>query len=111
APARTAVLKLLASQAAISLENAALYSNLRHSEAYLAEAQRLSQTGSFGWNVSSGKIVWSPKCSAFSDTTRWLPPPLRWLCAMFTQKILLAFKGQSNACHKTEMTVRTTTDC
>jgi PAS domain S-box-containing protein len=59
APARTAVLKLLACQAAISFENAALYSNLRHSEAYLAEAQRLSQTGSFGWNVSSGKIVWS----------------------------------------------------
>jgi PAS domain S-box-containing protein len=59
AAARTAVLKLLASQAAISLENAALYSNLRHSEAYLAEAQRLSQTGSFGWNVSSRKIVWS----------------------------------------------------
>ncbi|MEA2877779.1 MAG: hypothetical protein QOF14_2975 [Hyphomicrobiales bacterium] len=32
---------------------------LRQSEAYLAEAQRLSHTGSFGWNVSSGKIVWS----------------------------------------------------
>ena len=59
APARTAVLKLLASQAAMSLENATLYSDLRHSEAYLAEAQRLSQTGSFGWNVSSGRIVWS----------------------------------------------------
>ena len=59
ASARTAVLKLLASQAAISLESVALYSNLRRSEAYLAEAQRLSQTGSFGWNVSSGTIVWS----------------------------------------------------
>lgn len=32
---------------------------LRRSEAYLAEAQRLSQTGSFGWDVSSGKIYWS----------------------------------------------------
>ena len=32
---------------------------LRQSEAYLAEAQRLSHTGSFGWNVSSGEIVWS----------------------------------------------------
>ncbi len=59
APARTAVLRLLASQAAISLENVALYSNLRHSEACLAEAQRVSQTGSFGWNISSGTIVWS----------------------------------------------------
>src|SRR6266446_5191465 len=28
-------------------------------EAYLAEAQRLSQTGSFGWRVATGDIVWS----------------------------------------------------
>jgi PAS domain S-box-containing protein len=32
---------------------------LRRSEAYLAEAQRLSHTGSFGWDVSSGEIYWS----------------------------------------------------
>ena len=32
---------------------------LRRSEAYLAEAQRLSRTGSFGWNVSTGEIYWS----------------------------------------------------
>src|SRR5580704_14763316 len=30
--------------------------NLRRSEAYLAEAQKLSHTGSFGWDVSSGEI-------------------------------------------------------
>jgi len=32
---------------------------LRRSEAYLAEAQKLSHTGSFGWDVSSGVIYWS----------------------------------------------------
>jgi DNA-binding NtrC family response regulator len=32
---------------------------LRRSECYLAEAQRLSCTGSFGWRVSSGEIYWS----------------------------------------------------
>jgi PAS domain S-box-containing protein len=32
---------------------------LRRSEAYLAEAQRLSATGSFGWRVTSGDVVWS----------------------------------------------------
>jgi PAS domain S-box-containing protein len=32
---------------------------LRRSEVYLAEAQKLSHTGSFGWDVSSGKIYWS----------------------------------------------------
>ena len=72
-PARIAVLQLLASQAAISLENARLYTDrqqenterkraeeaLRRSEAYLAEAQRLSLTGSFGWSVSSSELFWS----------------------------------------------------
>jgi formate hydrogenlyase transcriptional activator len=32
---------------------------LRRREAYLAEAQRLSHTGSFGWRISTGKILWS----------------------------------------------------
>ena len=31
----------------------------RRSEAYLAEAQRLSHTGTFGWRVSTGEILWS----------------------------------------------------
>jgi len=34
---------------------------LRRSEAYLAQAQQLSRTGSFGWDVSSGEIYWSPE--------------------------------------------------
>src|SRR5207253_4478469 len=33
--------------------------SLHRSETYLAEAQRLSLTGSFGWNISSGEIYWS----------------------------------------------------
>ena len=32
---------------------------LQRSEAYLAEAQRLSHTGSFGWRPSTGEIFWS----------------------------------------------------
>jgi len=32
---------------------------LRRREAYLAHAQRLSHTGSFGWNISTGEIFWS----------------------------------------------------
>jgi PAS domain S-box-containing protein len=32
---------------------------IRRSEAYLAEAQKLSHTGSFGWNPNDGEIVWS----------------------------------------------------
>ncbi len=71
--AKLAVLELLASQAAISLENVRLYdelrsenserrraeAGLRRSEAYLSEAQRLSHTGSFGWRPSSGELYWT----------------------------------------------------
>jgi PAS domain S-box-containing protein len=32
---------------------------LRRSEAFLAEAQRISHTGSWGWTISSGKVTWS----------------------------------------------------
>ena len=61
-PDRVAVLQLLASQAAISLENAALYTELQRS----GLLQRLpmsavSQTGSFGCRVASGEFYWSRK--------------------------------------------------
>src|SRR3981189_1212018 len=32
---------------------------LQRSEAYLAEAQRLTHTGSWGWGPSTGEIIWS----------------------------------------------------
>ena len=32
---------------------------LQRSEAYLAEAQKLSQTGSFGWKVATDEHIWS----------------------------------------------------
>jgi PAS domain S-box-containing protein len=40
-------------------EHELLTQELQRREAYLAEAQRLSHTGSFGWDVSSGEIFWS----------------------------------------------------
>src|SRR5271163_3454150 len=42
-----------------SCERMQVENRLRHSEAYLAEAQRLSHTGSFGWKPSTGEIFWS----------------------------------------------------
>jgi len=42
-----------------TIELTAVNDDLRRTEAYLAEAQRLSHTGSFGWRPSSGHIVWS----------------------------------------------------
>jgi PAS domain S-box-containing protein len=66
-PSRLAVLTVIASQAAISLQNGELYRELRQNEAYLAEAQKLSQTGSFGWHVSSGEIYWSEETFRIFD--------------------------------------------
>src|SRR5271165_1466305 len=40
-------------------EQERLTQELQRREAYLAEAQRLSHTGSFGWKPDSGEIVWS----------------------------------------------------
>src|SRR6266436_6073005 len=72
-PAQISVLKLLSSQAAISIENARLYAelinenrdrqkaedDLRRSEASLTEAQQISHTGSWRWKVGTGEVSWS----------------------------------------------------
>src|SRR5882724_6223630 len=73
---RVAVLELLASQAAISLENARLYSDLQRSEAFLAEGQSISLTGSFGWNVKSGEIHWSEETYQIFEYDRATRPTL-----------------------------------
>ena len=73
---RVALLELLASQAAISLENASLYSDLHRSEAFLAEGQSISHTGSFGWSVLSGEIYWSEETYNIFQHDRAVKPRL-----------------------------------
>ncbi len=89
-PARSAVLKLIASQAAISLENAHLYTDLkqenserrraeeafRRSEAYLDQAQAVSNTGSFSWNALTDEIYWSAQTYRIYDLDPAAPPDL-----------------------------------
>ena len=53
-----------------------LYQALFTREAYLAEAQRLSHTGSFGWNVSDGELVWSDETFRIFDYPRTVKPTL-----------------------------------
>lgn len=50
---------------------------LKRSETYLAEAQKLSRTGCFAWDVSSGDIYWSRKRSAYLSTSSAPRLPLR----------------------------------
>ena len=78
-PSRISLLKLLASQAAISLENAHLYADLREAQAYLAEAQRLSATGSFGWRPASGEMVWSDETHRIFALDRATKPTVEFV--------------------------------
>jgi len=55
-------LTTLQAQTELELKVLERTAELRRSEVYLTEAQRLSRTGSFGWNVSSGEILWSDEC-------------------------------------------------
>ncbi len=54
----------------------ALNEQLRHSEAYLAEAQRLSHTGSFGWRPSTDEIIWSEETFRIFQYDRTTVPSL-----------------------------------
>src|ERR1700751_5551271 len=47
---------------------------LHRSEAYLAEAQRLSRTGSFGWRPSTGEIIWSEESFRIFQCDRTTTP-------------------------------------
>jgi PAS domain S-box-containing protein len=47
---------------------------LRRREAYLADAQRLSHTGSFGWRPDDGELVWSDETYRIFDYETTLEP-------------------------------------
>jgi PAS domain S-box-containing protein len=49
---------------------------LRRNEAYLAEAQRLSHTGSFGWKPSTGEIIWSEETFRIFQYDRTTTPTI-----------------------------------
>jgi formate hydrogenlyase transcriptional activator len=76
---RVAVLEMLASQAAISIENATLFSDLQRSEAYLAQGQSISHTGSFGRDVASGEIYWSEETYKIFELDRSVKPTMEIL--------------------------------
>jgi NO-binding membrane sensor protein with MHYT domain/signal transduction histidine kinase len=52
---------------------------LQRSEAYLAEAQRLSRTGSFGWRVAADEIIWSEETFRIFQYDRTTKPTVELL--------------------------------
>jgi hypothetical protein len=55
-------------------EQGHLTQELRRREMYLAEAQRLSHTGSFGWRVSTREILWSEETLRIFEFDRTTKP-------------------------------------
>jgi signal transduction histidine kinase len=62
---RDSVLEILAAQAAISPESTWLCSDLRRGGAFLADGQRMSRTGTWRRNPSTGKIRWTDEHRIF----------------------------------------------
>jgi PAS domain S-box-containing protein len=52
---------------------------LLHSEMYLTEAQRLSGTGSFAWNVASGEVIWSEQMFRIFGCDRATKPTVEFI--------------------------------
>jgi PAS domain S-box-containing protein len=51
-----------------------LYETLSTKEAYLAEAQRLSHTGSFGWSPANGELLWSDETFRILEYSQAVKP-------------------------------------
>jgi PAS domain S-box-containing protein len=85
-PARTswstrdhALIARVADLAAIAIERAQRDGALKRSEAFLAEAQRLSATGSFSWNVATNELTWSDQLYRIFDFDPRAPVTLELL--------------------------------
>jgi PAS domain S-box-containing protein len=57
-------------------EHELLTQELGRREAYLAEAQRLSHTGSFGWKSDTGEIIWSDETYRIFEYDREVTPTI-----------------------------------
>jgi PAS domain S-box-containing protein len=68
-------------------------SALRHSEMHLTKAQRLSRTGSFGWNVTTGEIFWSDETFRILQYDRAERPTLELLFRRAHPEDLAAVQG------------------
>ena len=80
---RRAESKLLQARNELEVANKELgtlaHSALRRSDAYLAEAQALSHTGSFGWNIASGEIYWSEETYKIFGLDRNAKPTMEFV--------------------------------
>jgi PAS domain S-box-containing protein len=76
----TETLRLSRDDLRVAMEDQrAIEAALLRSEMYLTEAQRLSGTGSFGWSIASGEIVWSDQTFRIFGGDRTTKPTVEFI--------------------------------
>jgi signal transduction histidine kinase len=78
-PSDRTLIARVADLAGIAIERAQRDGALKRSEAFLAEAQRLSATGSFSWNVATNELTWSDELYRIFDFDPRAPVTLELL--------------------------------
>ena len=67
---------------------------LKRSEAFLAEGQRLSSTGSFSWRVASNEITWSDQIYRIFEIDPLLPVTLQLMNTRTHPEDIAAFNDE-----------------
>jgi PAS domain S-box-containing protein len=73
---RRAAAELLQARDQLEIERKRVEEALHENQTYLAEAQRLSHTGSFGWKPSTGAITWSEETFRIFQYDRTTTPTI-----------------------------------
>jgi PAS domain S-box-containing protein len=76
-PDEQSLIEQLTHIASIAVERAQNDAALKRSEAFLAEAQHLSSTGSFSWRVATDEITWSEQAYRIFEFDRRVPVTLK----------------------------------
>ena len=93
-PFHQALIEQFTHIASIAIERTRSEEALRRSEAFLAEAQHLSSTGSFSWRVATGEVTWSEEAYRIFELAPALPVTLELLSTRIHPEDWLAFKQQ-----------------
>jgi PAS domain S-box-containing protein len=84
-------LRTIADAIAQDVQRAQDEAALRRSETFLAEAQRLSSTGSFSWRVATDEITWSEQAYRIFDVDRTRPVTLELIATLLHPDDVPAF--------------------
>jgi PAS domain S-box-containing protein len=69
-----AIIEHITDLAGVAIERKLTYDRLQRSESYLAEAQNLSHTGSFGWSPATDDLYWSAETFRIFELDPANPP-------------------------------------